>query len=434
MIKDKLVEAVKTGLDNMKKGNDNIPLNMHGELEVIVKDRDGNVLSYERGCNQVTNLAKMAIIHLLAGEIGVEDDARYSTINTHSTQLRGASKIGEASSASSVAIYSRFVPSNHGMGYNNDGILVSEEQFFYDGSKVVSLPNTNHLSQVNPLDENFSFNFPTKMLFGTGMEAYDTTTMDTAYSTDAGTEVSGGIISRLNGYNNDAAASQTSFFSNSADLTNWYSNSAYKCRTLQPSNTEPKLTPNPSATDTAISGAIKNCLIQTQDDSIKYNPSTHMATPDCRGTGYPCFIYAKRSTQNFYNVDNTDKETYYEMNNALNKEEVPYETELTYTVVMPAQAVGNTTISAFYPYNGWILKQAGLFSDARYVLRSNNVSPYSEDDFINKVNGTDTESDSASIYRNSIGGQMLFTRNLSSPIIKTPDNVVTFIWHIFVAI
>ena len=66
MIKDKLTEAIEASLNNMKNGDDHVPLNMRGELEVIVKDRDGNVLSYEKGHNQVTNLAKMAIIHLLA--------------------------------------------------------------------------------------------------------------------------------------------------------------------------------------------------------------------------------------------------------------------------------------------------------------------------------------------------------------------------------
>ena len=256
MIKDKLVEAVKTGLDNMKKGDDRIPLNIRGELEVIVKDREGNVLSYERGCNQVTNLAKMAIIHLLAGEVGVEDSAIYSTVKTHGTLLRGVSK-EEASNAAIVS--PRFVPTNHDTGKNLDGILVSGEQFFYDGTSIVST-NTNKLSQVDPLDNSFSFNFPTKMLFGTGIEAYDSETLDAAYVEDMGISVETGIKSRLNGYYNADAVLSNDFFSNCDDLSDWYSNSAYRCRTLQPSTTVAKNTA-PLSTDTAISGAIKNCLI-----------------------------------------------------------------------------------------------------------------------------------------------------------------------------
>ena len=32
------------------------------------------------------------------------------------------------------------------------------------------------------------------------------------------------------------------------------------------------------------------------------------------------------------------------------------------------------------------------------------------------------------------GGMMLVTRNLSSPILKTADDEVTFIWHIFITV
>ena len=447
MIKDKLVEAVETGLKNIKNGDDYIPLNMRGELEVIVRDRDGNVISYERGHNQVTNLAKMTIIHLLAGEIGVVDGKIYSDMNSNSNALRGL-KLGDGE----AQIFPKLVPSNHTTTTNVDGQLVSGEQYFFDGSKVVNTQsNINLLSQVQPVavdvpesDGGINFNFPTKMLFGTGLEAKDTDEMGNNYQADFGTTVSQSTIYRLNGWSIDPSG-PSEIFANvnieendplkTTKLSNWYSNSAYRCRTFQPASTD-SIKEDPIATNTSIKGAIKNSYITTTDDSDKYNPTSKMAYPTYRGMGYPCFIYAKRSTNKFYDPSEGNTETHYQMNSALGSS--PYETQLTYSVVMPAQPVNSVDVSTFYPYNGWILRQAGLFCDSRYKIRSEErdegKTEYKETTFVSKVNSDAETSDSVKTYRDSVCGQMLFTRNLSSPILKTADTEVEFKWHIFITI
>ena len=450
MIKDKLTEAVKTGLNNIKNGDDHIPLGMRGELEVIVKDREGNVLSYERDHNQVTKLAKMAIIHLLAGEIGTIDPVLISIENTTTAGMRALMlrDSGAPVPANNAEIFTTFNPDHHTMQSNEDGHLVSEMQFFYSGSEVVDANRTSRLSQVSPYLGNdlMAFNYPTKMLFGTGSECYDEASLNTAY-VDA---VAGDIrlttqtIARLNGYSSNQASTMTvdTFLTNlgfSGDvepnmvLTNWYSNNAYRCRSLQPATTEP-LSDIPNSDDTSIRGAIKNCYIMSTEDSAKYNSTTKMALPEYRGYGYPCFIYARRSTTSFYDTTQKNTETYYQKNDIFDNE--PYETELTYTVVMPAQPVNSNDITTFYPYNGWVLKQAGLFCDSRYKLRSrNNDSELGEQAFIDEVSsGVESDSDDAKMYRDSVGGQMLFTRNLSSPIMKTADTEVAFIWHIFITV
>lgn len=444
MIKDKLIEAVKDSLNNIKKGDDHIPLNMRGELEVIVKDRDGNVLSYERGHNQVTNLAKMAIIHLLAGEIGVVDSDVFSVPETSGVDFQRTYALGEATSPF-AKITSSFTPENHHQTDNLDGQLVSGEQYFYDGSNYV-YSNRNELSQITAKDvggNDIKFNFPTKMLFGTGMEANESSSVITEYTNEIGGSLGIATICRLNGYPVDTQLPQTFLYgcSYAADdvansntkLSNWYSNSKFRCRTLQPATPDPIRGTTPSSSDTSIKGAIKNCFITTTSDSDKYNGTTKMAQPEYRGYGYPCFIYAKRSTDNFYVKGDGNHEVHYEMNDALGA--TPYETELTYTVDMPPQPINSTEVTTFYPYNGWILKQAGLFSDSRFRLRSEDnstTSEYSEASLLSKTNGS--ESDDVKSYRDSVGGQMLFTRNLSSPILKTPDNEVTFHWHIFITI
>lgn len=443
MIKDKLTEAVRDSLNNIKKGDDHIPLNMRGELEVIVKDRDGNVLSYERGHNQVTNLAKMAIIHLLAGEIGVVDSDVFSIPETSGVDFQRTYALGEATSPF-AKITSSFTPTNHTQTDNLDGQLVSGEQFFYVGANYVA-ERINQLSQITAKDisnDDLKFNFPTKMLFGTGMEASNQDAVALEYRNEIGENLNTATICKLNGYSADTSL-PTTFFngcSYAADviadsgtkLSNWYSNSKLRCRTLQPATPDALIT-TPSGSDTSIKGAIKNCFITSTNDSNKYNGENKMAQPDYRGFGYPCFIYAKRSTNNFYVKGDGNHEVHYEMNDALGA--TPYETELVYTVDMPPQPVNSREVTTFYPYNGWILKQAGLFSDSRFRLRSEDnstTSEYSEASLLSKTNGN--ESDDVKSYRDSVGGQMLFTRNLSSPILKTPDNEVTFHWHIFITI
>lgn len=397
MIKDKLAKAIQNSLENIKNGEDHIPLGMRGELEVIVKDREGNVLSYERDHNQVTKLAKMAIIHLLAGEIGTNDAPLYSE--------EGTSRAYSSSSAdSNVEVVKEFKSANHTTSTNLDGVLVSGQQFFYNGSQV------ENISQISL--SSLAANYPTKMLFGTGMEAKDAGTASQAYKAEIGEDLSSNVIAKINGLNSGAIS-----FENASSAENWYfyqeSSSADKCRTLQPATTDPSAA-SISADTTAIKGAIKNCLIHDKTaDQGKYSTDSKAVADAYKGVGYPCFIYATRSTSGFY-AEGENNEVYYTQSEAL--QNVPYETELVYTVVMPAQPV-SSDLSSYYPYNGWVLKQAGLFCDSRYELRSTRATATSDP-----------------IYTNSAGGQLLFVRNLSSPILKTADNEVVFKWHIFITV
>jgi len=460
MIKDRLTEAVEANYEKILKGDDHVPIGMRGELEVIVKDRDGNIKSYERDHNQVTKLAKMALLHLLAGEIGTVDTQLYSVAEAETFRSSNYRTFSISSSGSSTpAVVSSFTADNHiasNEGTKNlDGQLVSGSAYFYNGSSYVSNDGTtNRLSQVNPEDISgtlLKFNFPTKMLFGTGLESTTDSEANllTLYNTDMGSASSSIVtlnaINILNGYSNQNSLASDFFkycsvsgadasVSTGKVLSNWYSGEASRCRTLQPASTTPMST-LPTANNTSIKGAIKDCFISDANNSTEvgfYNPTTKMAKAPYRGYGNPCFIYATRNTQSFYTVSALEENTdvYYQMNDALVS--VPYETEVTYTVVMPAQPVASNSITTFYPYNGWVLRQAGLFCDSRYKIRSNDSdSTYGEAALLSKAN---SGSEDGSIYRDSVGGMMLFTRNLSSPILKTADDEVTFIWHIFITV
>ena len=441
MIKDRLTEAIEANYEKIQNGDDRIPIGMRGELEVIVKDRDGNIKSYERDHNQVTKLAKMALLHLLAGEIGTNDSDIYSVPGTNTLRSYTLNPITPGVSTG-AKITSSFEPSNHDSTYNRDGQLVSGSQYFFSG-ETYKTADTNSLSQVQPLDiarTGIKFNFPTKMLFGTGLESKNDVddNVINLYNDDLGTAVNTQIINILNGFSAGSGLDSNFFkYCNTDDtenvFTNWYSAIPERSKTLQPvSVTAISSSKSPKDTDTAIKGAIKHCFIESSGDVTHYNATEKMAKAIYRGYGYPCFIYATRETSNFYANAENNTDVHYEMNDAFGSS--PYETEVTYTVVMPAQPVASNSITTFYPYNGWILRQAGLFCDSRYAIRSaSSDSVYKESTLLANANQGQT-TDGPRSYRDSAGGMMLFTRNLSSPILKTADDEVTFIWHIFITV
>ena len=63
-----LKNAILKSYNNLMKENDNIPVGVRGELEVIVKDCNGNIISYDKDHNEITDWMKHSIIQLLAGD------------------------------------------------------------------------------------------------------------------------------------------------------------------------------------------------------------------------------------------------------------------------------------------------------------------------------------------------------------------------------
>jgi len=431
MIKTKLINALARSLDRIRHEDDKLPISMRGELEVIVKDREGNVLSYERGHNQVTDLAKMEIIHLLAGEIFTEDAPIYSVAASSDSDYKLFSSTGTVKVKQTVTSDSTTPVNVHSTTLNSDGTLVSGQQYFFDGRYLIPSGTTGiFLNQYNDINNAHTYSSPMKMLFGTGMEAHATGDIANVYSDKDGAAVSNNLINKVNGFSADGTLN-TAFMTNLREnqtynppfLTNYYSGDSFRSRTLQPTTTTP-LTEQITSAHSAIDGAIKNCYITSTSDSAKYDAGSRMATGVYRGFGYPSFIYAQRKTDSFYDPT-SDEYVHYNLDTDISSK---YETELVYVVNMPTQPVNVEDISSFYPYNGWILKQAGLFSDSRYMLRSrgDTVTLY------DGITGANIASGNNPYYVNSAAGTLLFKRNLSSPILKTPDISITFAWHVYI--
>jgi hypothetical protein len=110
-------------------------------------------------------------------------------------------------------------------------------------------------------------------------------------------------------------------------------------------------------------------------------------------------VYAQRDDSNFHTESVIPGYTHIGKNSA-----TVYEDKFTYSVIMP-----QTSGSNFYPYNGWVLKEAGLFSDS--ILRL----------------GTSTDG-----YEKMPSGILLAKRYIK-PVMKTADTEIEFRWSIYIA-
>lgn len=380
-----LKDLIQKSYRKLKKEDDNIPLGIRGELEVIVRDKNKQVISYQKDHNEITQWMKHAIVHLLAGD----------TLTTEYTRQIGST---------GVYTYST-MQANGGTTFhtnasvNLDGLLLSDKPYFHAGLGDTTFSWRNFDPKAG--SENFRTPFyPTKMLFGTGKEIK----ADASWATDIegyyGSNPT--ILSNFLGEN----VNSTNFTQNIDNATNYYSNTLNfagtaleQTRTIQPNSTN-QITGDISANETGITGAIKNCLItDTASQTENYDfTTTFMAKGLYRGVGRPCFLYAQRLPANFATSSIIPGFTHISQEDAS-----VYEDKFTYSVIMP-----QNSSNSFYPYNGWILREAGLFTDS--VLRIKDGPP----NFAMPV------------------GVMLAKRYIT-PVIKTPDVEIEMRWSIFIS-
>ena len=384
MLKDAILESY----NKLIKENDNIPVGIRGELEVISRDRAGNILSYDVDHNEITKWMKHAIIHLLAGNIFSEQKTGgiYSKIQDgtdfHSTNPTKA---------------------------NGDGMLLTGKQFFHDGLSASGFSFGNAI----PSDTNLSYvcpTYPTKMLFGTGKEyaiddLYNSLLTYYGLATDGGeTELEkflGSGVNSVNYTNNINAL--TNYYSNTLNSTN---EGLKQCRTIQPAdftNIDTPTSGTVSKDETGITGAIKDCLITNSNtQTANFNTVTGMANSLFRGVGRPAFIYGERDETGLHSSNVTSGN----VNISKYSTSPGYEDKITFSVVMP-----QNNQSEFYPYNGWILKEAGLFSDS--LLRIGGS--VENDDYFKMPSG------------------ILLAKRYIKPIMKTADTEIEFRWSIYIA-
>lgn len=374
------------------KENDNIPVGVRGELEVIVRDCNGNIISYDKDHNEITDWMKHSIIHLLAGNIFSKEYKHIIPDSTPQKHIYTKMQSGVEFHSSTGKI-------------NADGMLLTGKSYFHDGIEQTGFGWGN----ATPLTDTpyICPTYPTKMLFGTGAEfsGDEGFNVITSYY---GVSESIDTAESLEKFLGKEMGDITAFNNNIDEPTNYYSNSEVagalkQCRSVQPKDfTSPDTSSLPPRSETGITGAIKDCLItnETTKDS-NYNSKTGMAYSRYRGVGRPCFIYAERENNSFHSVDVNPGNVNINVDSSST-----YEDKLTYSVVMP-----QNNQSEFYPYNGWILKEAGLFSDS--ILRLGNTI-------------------SANNYYKMPSGILLAKRYIK-PVMKTADTEIEFRWSIYIA-
>lgn len=353
---------------------------LRGEVEVI-GEKNGKVFHYEKSANTVTDWAKHSTMHVLTGE----------AFTTHGVQRSFDTSTDHPSQVSP------------GEGHNSDGTLISGQQYFqgnedyqqygYFKSRSTQVPNTGLGDSSNQPEDMYKPFFPTKMLFGTGFEWKNWT------------ELEANNPEHKNAYFEDGW-NQSTFDSNINEVYNnysgyWDSASSVlnQTRTMNDIYSGP-LSEIIESSDFGIKGAVKNGLYFDSDSdsaNIIEEGGNKFLDKQYAGIGLPCFIYPNRESRFFQD----GAEIFLSADGN-------FENKITFTVVMPEQSGTNAGI--FYPYNGYILKQAGLFCDANLV--KDNTS--SGDDLEEKM-----------------PHGLLFAKKNISPITKSHDVAITIRWTIY---
>ena len=375
---------------------------IRGELEVMAHDKNGKLVHYEKGDNVVTIWAKHATMHLLSGE----------SFSTWGTQRLFDTDNEDAHTATGT-----------GEGTNYDGTLLSGQQYFSSNSNPnFDLDSRWSKSTINPSQDTgdqfdspeevkYPF-FPSKMIFGTGFEfrnwaevGQDYPEYQQAYSDDGWDEqiFDENVENSDNDYSNDWTGSELARTRSMNDIFAG------------------------SLTDTidddvfGIPGAVKNGLYTDSEEhrhslndggtgtgTIKTmeEGGNEFLLREWQGIGSPCFIYARRESRFFESGTEV----------ALTAD-ADIENKITFTVVMPEQTGSEAGI--FYPYNGYTLKVAGLFCDARLLLQ-NSEPTGSGDDHPDELDNF-----------NKMPYGMMYARRNISPIEKSHDISISSRWTLY---
>ena len=422
---------------------DRILKNMSGEVEIFVYKK-GKLIQYDRGPNTVTIWAKHATMHLLSGETFGSWDVSPTT-NIWCQRVFDATGGAGSSLDSDYAHKAVGSPALiTGEGSNADGTMLSGQQYFAGNaspyftfntrwSKSAIDANTTVGDRTNVDSEMKLPFFPTKILFGTGFEWGAWADIPPEYQSIYATQGwSSGTFNDVTAINN-----ARNVYSNSYTSPN-----LNQKRSMNDIYSGALTTPTISDSDFAISGAIKNGLYQLAEYPLgktgaagqtippsylmpsvsqRYWPSTGGDSSDFitewiggneffkkkyQGIGDPSFIYCRRESRFFQ----TGSEV-------LLSNDTSLENKITLTAVMPEQTGANAGI--LYPYNGYTLKVAGLYCDARLILGNSVPTGIGDDD-----------PDELDNY-NKMRHGMIMAKRYIAPINKSHDVSITCRWTLY---
>ena len=320
MLKDNIFKSMFRDNENSAKPLDKFEFPMEGYLKIVQKDeKTGEIIHVDEDHNTVLQWARHATFHCLTG-------SPFSPYGE--TRLKNTQEI-----------------TNHSDEINEDMTTISSDQYFSD-------KETYNWCESKMLDTSYIYSYyPTKILFGTSSEYDSWASMDETARYQA----------RSLGY------TQENFSTNIDDPLNDYSaefkNGVFvKKRTINDYLLTKSSEIIPS-NDCFVKGAVKttiknqNELIdKTEEDDDGYLQEKAI----WKGVGKPCFIYSNRS-----GIPESDEQG---VLIGRNSDTSSFDNKLTFYFNMPSQDASDILQqNKFYPYNGYLLKEAGLFCDSKLL-------------------------------------------------------------------
>lgn len=350
-------------------------------------DKNNKQLVYhDTGDNTVTNWMRQVILQLLAG-------VPYSKQGNDGSEITNPAEAGTAS----ITSYNSY---NHSASRNIDGCVVSNNDFQY----LHSSSNVNiYYDSFAPKTERKYPLFPTKVLLGTGKEytSWDELQIENeddnpawyaemveAYGSGEGEQAAKDYFDKLT---NEIGHNQYSGTFGAQNIHDG-SGTMIPCITVNdPDATTLEETPADLANRFGVVGAVKTLYLpgggstsETLGDDFKtsvddvVNPvvsdSGRLLRPRFRGAGRPCFIYFNKTEDSDGFLDYS-KQTANVYVSKENKTSIKYLNRMTFRIIMPAQK-GSGMNNQYYPYNGYVLKQIGLFNDSYLESADNTLSDY----------------------------------------------------------
>lgn len=355
LLKDKLKKVF-----NKKTESDKIKLPVMDGFVDIKGYKNGKMFYHDCGDNVVTDWMRQAIITMLAGI-----------------------------SFTNFGDMPKYVNGVHGSP-NPDGYCFNGKQY------EETIKQDEQVKYCSSWSGYKYATFPTKILFGTGKEYTDWNTLRSENESTNSDWYNDMLNTFGSGYVDTA---QTIFDGNIADTTgdtvtagklNDFSgtitNGVYsgdgeiaRCRTVND--------PDSSTTEVAsavsmyrnygVVGAIKTPYISGVSDYTDMlqnivSESGRLLKPAYRGVGSPAFIYFNQQQKDPESKTETwgsDAAEVYISKETDNK----HLTKITFTVTLPEQSSSTSAEGKYYPYNGFTLKQIGLYNDSQVVNKPDSV-------------------------------------------------------------
>lgn len=344
MLKDMFTKLTKKEKEEISSFSDKLKNNILDGFIDIKAYKKNELIYHDAGDNTVTDWMRQAILILLTGD-------SFSSLGNKSALANPINGI---------------VSSNHIENtYNGDGYLLNGQKFLWAGDNYNGFYSESTVSENNlyPL-------FPTKILLGTGKEyaSWAEVQADISLTYPANYSVLeieyGDILNAsttFNGLGDTAISNPVNVYSGTLENGNTFGNSNIKkARTVNDPNPAKGTDSSYASSEYGIVGAIKTLYTNLSSDASKLDFDLNLK-PEWKGIGRPAFIYLNTPALSLGSKSEIWTDPFGGSEVLLSKDETgTYLNKITFTVTMPDQTTD------YYPYNGFTLKQIGLFCDGKF--------------------------------------------------------------------